>query len=113
VVSSIALFAIVVATLMLIFAGFIHETERLQYAAPFGFALFTLLCLWYYQKRCHDLYILTACLVGIIVVITSWIAHASHAGFDIALFLALLVIGQTAGAAVWLRNVAQKWRAES
>lgn len=113
VVASIALFAIVVATLMLIFASFIHETERLQYVAPLGFALFTVLCLWYYQRRCHDLYILTACLVGIIVVITSWIAHASHAGFDIALFLALLVIGQTAGAAVWLRNVAQKWRAES
>jgi uncharacterized membrane protein len=112
VVASIALFAIVVATLMLIFASFIEAADRLQYVAPVGFVLFTALCLWYYQKRCHDLYILTVCLVGIIVVITSWIAHASHAGFDIALFLALLVIGQTAGAAVWLRKVAQDWRSE-
>jgi len=113
VVASIALFAIAVATLMLIFGSLIKEVDRLQYVAPVGFALFSILCLWYYQKRCHDLYILTACLVGIIVVITSWIAHASHAGFDIALFLALLVIGQTAGAAFWLRSVAQGWRAES
>lgn len=110
VVATGALAIIVSSTLILIFGSLLDINGRQPYASPLAFMIFTAACLWYYQKRCQDLFILTVCLLGVIVVITSWVARSSHGGFEIALTLSLLVIGQTAGAAFWLRGVARRWR---
>lgn len=111
VVATGALAIIVSSTLILIFGSLFELDARQPYASPVLFFVFTAACLWYYQKRCRDLFILTVCLLGLIVVLTSWVARASNGGFEIAFTLSLLVIGQTAGAAFWLRSVARQWRA--
>jgi hypothetical protein len=112
-IASAALAAILASTLVLIFSSFGSAGLGFNYATPVLYALFTAACIWYYRKRCRDLYILAACLLGIIMVVNAVIARGSGGGFQIALLLSLLLIGQTAGAVIWLRGVARNWRRAS
>ncbi len=107
--ASAALATIATTTLIMIFASLAEAGLGMHYGVPVWYVLFTMGCLWYYQHRCPDLFILAACLLGGIVVITAFLARVSGGGFDIALVLSLLVIGQTAGAGFWLRSVARRW----
>ena len=67
-----------------------------------------LISLFYFRFRVHDLFILTVCVLGGISIVTTFVAQF-RGGFEIALLLAVLVVGQTAGAAVWLRHVSEQW----
>ena len=65
-----------------------------------------------YRKKRPDLFMLAGCcLSGIVVLVTFLgrhvLAFGEAGGF---LFLALVVIGLGAGAAVWLRNVHREWQ---
>lgn len=108
-----ALFTIVSTTLVLIFAGTHRAAHGLDFAVPVWFVLFGAAALWYYRRRRRDLFILAISLLGMIVLVTALVARASHGGAEIALLLALLVVGQTAGAAYWLRHVAKAWGASA
>jgi uncharacterized membrane protein len=110
VLAAFALFTIVSTTLALIFAGTHGAAHRLDFAAPVWFILFGVVSIWYYLMRCRDLFMLAMTLLAGIVLLTALVARASHGGAEIALLLALLVVGQTAGAAYWLRQVARSWR---
>ncbi|ESQ16029.1 MAG TPA: DUF2157 domain-containing protein [Chromatiaceae bacterium] len=109
-VAILALSAIVATTLILIFGGLVSLSRWLHSMAPVWFAVFVLGCLWYYRRRRYDLFMLSICLLAIVLVVTSAVARLLGDGFEVALILALLVIGQTAASAYWLRAVARSWR---
>ena len=73
------------------------------------FGGFSALSLFYYRSRVHDLFILTVCLLGAITIVTTFVGRLSGNAIGIWFLLAALVVGQTAGAAVWLRHVAMRW----
>ena len=79
-------------------------------SGPVFFVAFAVLSLWYYQFVEVDLFMLTATLLGGIVVITAALARGFFAsgGVEVTLLLALLVIAQSAGAAFWVRSVAER-----
>jgi uncharacterized membrane protein len=106
-----ALAVVVSGTLFYIFdARFGDRDDWLVLSGPIFFVSFAVSSLWYYQRRVLDLFILAATLLGGIMVVTAWVGRSAGAGgIDIGLLLALLVIGQTAGAAVWLRKVAERF----
>ena len=80
-------------------------------SGPVSFVAFAAASLWHYQFRQIDLFTLTATLLGGIVVITATLARGmSWSGPGDALVLALLVIAQTAGAAYWVRRIAERSR---
>ena len=105
-----ALAAISDAALLRILTANLGVGGELQFIAPLLFAVFVASALWYYQTREQDLFILAACLLATIVVVTALVARSLMGGFDALLLLSMLVVAQTAGAAAWLRSVAQSWR---
>ncbi|MGR9115259.1 MAG: DUF2157 domain-containing protein [Gammaproteobacteria bacterium] len=111
VIASFALLAAVAATLLLIFAQFLTDKDDQLFLGGIGFLLFIALSSGYYRKIRQDLYILASCMLSLIVVVTSAVARALEDDLDTGwLLLSLLVIGQTAAGAVWLRTVARSWR---
>ena len=71
---------------------------------------------WFYQRRCRDLFPLAFGVLSLIVVLTCWLGR-NLLRFDSDVFggfalLALLVIGASAGATWWLRELNRKWRKE-
>jgi len=107
VVSLIALTPVLFSSLFLI-VGF-DRTGRWSGVALVLFGTFAWISLHYFRFRVRDLFILTVCLMGGITIVTTFVAQFSGAGVGIAFVLAALVVGQTAGAALWLRRVAQQW----
>jgi uncharacterized membrane protein len=82
--------------------------------AVFLYVAITMLALWYYHFKRHDLLLLAACLLGMLIVLTTLIARLLP--LDIAfswLFIALLVIGQATFATTWLRQTAKTWQQEA
>ncbi|MEN8218868.1 MAG: DUF2157 domain-containing protein [Pseudomonadota bacterium] len=78
------------------------------------YAATTALALWYYRYQRHDLLLLAACLLGLLIVLTTLAAKLLP--FDKVLnmlILALLIIGQASLATNWLRHVAQTWQKEA
>lgn len=105
-----ALAAISDAALLLILASGHGAGGQLRFVAPVLFAVFVAAALWYYRARERDLFILAACLLAVIVVVTASVGRFLTGGFDELLLLSVLVVAQTAGAAAWLRQVARSWR---
>lgn len=67
-------------------------------------------CLWIYQTRRHDLFMLAACLFSGIVVLTT--LSIKIVGWEepvLYLFYGLLVVAQAGGAVFWLRFIQQHW----
>ena len=109
IVAVLALVIVVNGTLFYIFdISFGQADNLLILSGPVFFVAFALASLWYYQYRVIDLFMLTATLLGGIVVITAALARTvlRTGGPEGALLLAVLVIAQTAGAAYWVRQVA-------
>ena len=73
------------------------------------FGVFAWIGLSYFRYRVHDLFILTACVLGGITIVTTVAARFSGGGIEFFFVLAALVVGLTAGAALWLKRVAQEW----
>lgn len=107
-------FAVVLpSTLIMIFGASFGENAGLHFMSPLLLAIITAVGLWYYQFKRQDLMILTLCLIAAIFVVTSFAIRHVMTGTGSLLFLALLIIGQVAGAAMWLKSVAQRWESRS
>ena len=106
-VSLLALTPVIFSSLFLILS--FDSTSRWSGLALVLFGTFASISLHYFRFRVHDLFILTVCLLGGITIVTTFVARFSPGGIGIAFVLAALVVGQTAGAAIWLRRVAQQW----
>jgi uncharacterized membrane protein len=105
-----ALANVVIGTLMVILGP--REAGTIWHlAAPVFFVIFTGVSFWYYRHQRRDLLMLTACLTGAIVIVTTLVGRMVDFDTDTALLLAFLVIAQTAGAAFWLRGVSRNWGA--
>jgi uncharacterized membrane protein len=65
-----------------------------------------------YKTKCRDLFMLAGCCLSGIVVVVAFLGRQllDSGGAGGFLFLALVVVGLGAGAAVWLRNVHREWQ---
>lgn len=74
----------------------------------------TALALWYYRTRRHDLLLLAACLLGMLIVITTLVAKLLPLQEAVSwLLIALIVIGQATFATKWLLQTAKTWQREA
>lgn len=113
VVAVLALATVVPPTLLLIFGAAVEERFRLSVVSPALYAAATVGCLFYYRYQRHDLFMLTVCLAGAVLVVTAlWIRYL-FADIISLLFLALLLIAEVAAVAWWLRLVVAQWESES
>jgi len=108
-----ALVPIAISTLIFIFAMGAEYYWGIRYVSPVLFAIFTLLALYYYSKKLLDMFILAVSLLALIVIVTSLLARVIHSGFEMFFLLSILVIGQSAAAAHWLRKVRKSWEAQA
>ena len=107
-----ALVPIAISTLIFIFAMGAEYYWGIRYVSPVLFAIFTLLALYYYSRKMLDMFILAVSLLALIVIVTSLLARVIHTGFEMFFLLSILVIGQSAAAAHWLRKVRKSWEAQ-
>jgi uncharacterized membrane protein len=108
-----ALGTVLIPTLIIIVAAGFEEKTGLSVISPVLLLAATGACLYYYQYQRYDLFILTCSLLGVIMVVTSFSIRYMLAGTGSLLILAILVIAQVAGAAWWLRQIAQRWETTS
>ncbi len=106
-----ALSTVLIPTLIMIIAASFGERDGISLISPVIFGIAFTACLYFYQYRKLDLFILTLCLFGAIMVIMSLSVRFMFHGIGSLLFLAILLIGQVAGVAYWLREVARRWEA--
>lgn len=106
-IAAAALATVVAPTLAIIFVASFGEKLHLSLLSPALFVAASAGCLFYYRRRHLDLFILTCCLSGGILVITSLAIRYMLQGAGSMLFLALLLIAQVAAASWWLRDVAR------
>lgn len=106
-----ALSTVLIPTLIMIIAASFGETAGLSFISPVIFGVSFVACLYFYQFRKLDLFILTLCLFGAIMVIMSLAVRFMFRDVGSLLFLAILLIGLVAGAAYWLRDIARRWEA--
>ncbi len=104
-----ALSTVLIPTLIMIIAASFGETAGLGFISPLIFGVSFVFCLYFYQFRRLDLFILTLCLFGAIMVIMSLSVRFMFRDIGSLLFLAILLIGLVAGAAYWLRAIAKRW----
>lgn len=108
-----ALTTVLIPTVIAIFAATLGASYNASIIAPALYTAGSAYCVWYYQYRKFDLFILTICVFGAILVVMSLCTHFIFDDIGSALLLAILLIGQVAGAAYWLRNVSRRWEAAS
>lgn len=110
-VGLIALYTVLGPTLVMIFAAGMEHHARIAIVSPLLFAAALGASLCYYQYAKLDLFMLTIAMFGGILAIMALAIRYLFADFGSTLFLALLLIGLVAGAAVWLRTISQRWEA--
>jgi uncharacterized membrane protein len=108
VIALVCLTIVLIPTLFIAIGASLEANWRWSVTSPILFAASVTACFYYYQKRQPDLLVLTLCMLGSIMVITCLFARGMR-GFDDTLLLALIIIGQTAGAAFWLRRISRGW----
>ena len=102
---------VLVPTLVIVIAAGFEINPQLSLVSPLLLVLAIAVCLYYYQYRRMDLFMLTCCLFATILVITAFaIRHLLEGlgGFGALLPIAVFVIAQVAAAAWWLRGVARR-----
>jgi uncharacterized membrane protein len=103
---------LVSATIRYIFASsFESERDALLWLAPIVYLLYTLFTLFFYYRVLHDLFMLAAAALGIIIVVTAAGIEVTDFRFEGFLVLSALVVGQTALLVYALRAVARRWEA--
>jgi hypothetical protein len=112
VVALATLLLLVSATIRYIFASS-YESERdaLLWLGPMTYVFFTLFMLFFYYRILHDLFMLAAAALGIIIVVTAAGINATDFRFEGFLALSALVVIQTAVLVYALRAVARRWEA--
>lgn len=108
-VAFLALAVVLPPTVIVILAATFGESIGLSLLSPVLLGLATAACIYYYQFRKTDLFILTCCAVAIITTVTSLAIKLMLGGAGSMLLLSLLLIGQVAAAAYWLRGVSRRW----
>lgn len=104
------LVAISCPTIVRIFCSTWHlERDPLLLWVPLLYIACVLFMLWFYQRGTRDMFMLAITVVSIICVLTSLVGKEMVKTFDGFLFLSLLVIGEAAAAAWWLRYLAKVW----
>jgi uncharacterized membrane protein len=109
-IASTGLTSLVIPLLILIFdhGSFVKEYSAFSAALlPALYVLAVAFVLWFYQRGTYDLYMIAAALLSLIVVITAFFADALGNNSGGFLFLSIVIIALSAGAAAWLRNIAR------
>ena len=107
-----ALGTVVAPTIIVIFAAVFESRTGLRFLSPLLFTAALAACFYYYQYRKLDLFILTCCLTGAILVVMSLLIRYMPKDFGSLLLLAVALIVQVAAAAFWLRELSRRWEAE-
>lgn len=108
-----ALGNVLIPTVIVIFGASLGVRGDLGVISPMLYTLATLAAFYYYQYRRPDLLMLTMVVFGAVLVFTTlFVRYLANESGGI-LILAMLLIGQVAGAAYWLRDVSRKWEASS
>lgn len=88
---------LVFTTIRSIFASpFESQRAALLWLGPIVYLLYTLFTLFFYYRVLHDLFMLAAAALGIIIVVTATSVHAIDFRFEGFLALSALVVIQTA-----------------
>ena len=62
---------------------------------------------WFYRVRVFDLYMIAIALLSLIVLVAIFFANKMGSNYGGFLFLSLLIVGMSGGAALWLRSIAK------
>jgi len=108
-----ALSNVLIPTFVFIVGASFGETVKLGYISPVLYVAASVAALYYYQFRRPDLLMLTMLVFGAILIFTTLFGRYMPMDTGTILMLAILLIGQVAGAAYWLRKVSRRWEAES
>ena len=108
-----ALSNVLIPTFVFIVGASFGETVKLWYISPVLYVAASVAALYYYQFRRPDLLMLTMLVFGAILIFTTLFGRYMPMDTGTILMLAILLIGQVAGAAYWLRKVSRRWEAES
>lgn len=108
-----ALATVVPPTLVLVFGAMVEERLGINVVSPVLYVLATAACLYYYRFSRRDLFILTACLSGAVLVFTSLCIRYLPEGDGSLLLLAIVIMAEVAAVAWWLRQVARAWEEEA
>ena len=106
-----ALVTVLPPTMLLVFAASADHESEVTALSPLLFAAALAACLWYYQFRKRDIFMLTAGIFGAILVAMTLAVRYLFQDFGSLLALALLLVGQVGAAAWWLRQVSRRWEA--
>lgn len=113
IIAFLAFCSVLVPTVVLVIGGSIGVGGNLGYLSPLLYGCATAAGYYYYRYRQHDLAMLTLCLFGVLLVTTTlFVRYLAQTSGGI-LMLALLLIGQVAAAAYWLRDISVRWERES
>jgi uncharacterized membrane protein len=110
---SIGFFFLVVPLILLIVDRHSFEDDSAAAFLPLLYLGASGFVLWVYQVRLYDLYMIAAVLLSLIVLITVFFAEAIGNDFGGFLVLSILIVGLSAAAAAWLRNIARSHREAS
>jgi uncharacterized membrane protein len=100
------------ATFGYIFASsFESDRDTLLWLGPVVYLLYTLFTLVFYYRYLHDLFMLAAAALGMIIVVTAAGLKVTDFRFEGFLALSALVVIQTAALVYALRAVARRWEA--
>ncbi len=107
--------ALIIPTLQaILYLGTAWHANPWFFVAVASYVAVTVLALWYYRYRRHDLLLLTSCLLGVLIVITTLVGKLLPNNEILTwLILALVIIGQAALATKWLLQTANKWQQEA
>ena len=108
-----ALSSVLIPTVVFIVIASFGETIKLGFISPVLYAAASVAALYYYQFRRPDLLMLTMLVFGAILVCSTFFGRFMPMDTAGILMLAILLIGQVAGAAYWLRKVSRRWEAQS
>ncbi len=108
-----ALINVLIPTFVFIVGASFGETVKLGFTSPVLYSAASVVAFYYYQFRRPDLLMLTMLVFGVILIFTTLLGRFMPMDSGSILMLALLLIGQVAGAAYWLRIVTRRWEAES
>jgi uncharacterized membrane protein len=104
---------VLIPTVMFIIGASFGEGVKPGFLSPVLYAAASVAALYYYQFRRPDLLMLTMLVFGAILVFTTLFGRYMPEDTAGILMLAILLIGQVAGAAYWLRRVSRRWEAQS
>ena len=104
--------AVLIPTVVLIIGESFGERSKLGAISPVLYAAASIIAFYYYQFRSPDLLMLTMLVFGAILVFTTYCARYMIEDVGGLLLLAMLLIGQVAGAAYWLRQISRRWEVD-